>query len=75
MCFFIIIIIIIIILGPVVCISSFKEEKEVCSFSFFLLLTHFSPVFHFYTPWKRQKTKGFLTFSNVIKMVHRPKIG
>ena len=26
-------------------------------------LTHFSPVFHFYTPWKRKKTKGFLTFS------------
>ena len=22
-------------------------------------LTHFSPVSHFYTPWKRQKTKGF----------------
>ena len=21
-------------------------------------LTHFSPVSHFYTPWKRQKTKG-----------------
>ena len=27
------------------------------------LLTHFSPVSHFYTPWKRQKIKGFLTFS------------
>ena len=26
----------------------------------FLNLTHFSPVSHFYTPWKRQKTKGFL---------------
>ena len=23
-----------------------------------ILLTHVSPVFHFYTPWKRQKTFG-----------------
>ena len=23
------------------------------------ILTHFSPVSHFYTPWKHQKTKGF----------------
>ena len=30
-----------------------------------LQLTYFSPMFHFYTPWKRQKTFGdvFLTFS------------
>ena len=26
-------------------------------------LTHFSPVSHFYTPFKRQKSFGFLTFS------------
>ena len=26
-----------------------------------LKLTHFSPMFHFYTPWKRQKTFGFVT--------------
>ena len=26
-------------------------------------LNHLSPMFHFYTPWKRQKTKGYLTFS------------
>ena len=25
---------------------------------------------HFYTPWKRQKTKGFLTFSGGIEMRH-----
>ena len=25
-------------------------------------LIHFRPIFPFYTPWKRQKTKGFLTF-------------
>ena len=30
-------------------------------------LTHFSPVSHFYTPWKRQKIFGFLTFQGVQK--------
>ena len=25
-------------------------------------LTHFSRMLHFYTPWKREKTYGFLTF-------------
>ena len=39
------------------------------------LLTHFSPVSHFYTPWKRQKTKGFLTFSGGIEMWHWAKMG
>ena len=34
----------------------------------FLFLTHFSPVSHFYTSWKRQKTFGFLTFSRGIEM-------
>ena len=41
----------------------------------FTSLTHFSPVPHFYTPWKRQKTKGFLTFSGVIEMWHWTKMG
>ena len=27
------------------------------------LLTHYSPVLLFYTPWKHQKTLGFLMFS------------
>ena len=31
-------------------------------------LTHFSSVSHFYTPWNRQKTKSFLTFSGGIEM-------
>ena len=35
--------------------------------SFLLILTHFSSVPHFYTPWKRQKTKGFLMFSGGIE--------
>ena len=39
------------------------------------LLTHFSRVSHFYTPWKRQKTKDFLTFSGGIEMWHWTKMG
>ena len=27
-----------------------------------LNLTHFQPMFHFYTPWKHHKTYGFLNF-------------
>ena len=34
------------------------------------LLTHFSLMSHFYTPWKRQKTIGFLLFSGGIEMWH-----
>ena len=32
-------------------------------------------MFHFYTSWKRQNTKGFLTLSGGIKMEDRPKMG
>ena len=38
-------------------------------------LTHFSPLSHFYDPWKRQTTKGFLTFSGGIEMWHWSKMG
>ena len=38
-------------------------------------LTHFSPVLHFYTPWKHQKTKGFQMFSGGIEMWHWTKMG
>ena len=31
-------------------------------------LTHFQPVFRFYTPWKHEKTGGFLMFSSGIKI-------
>ena len=30
---------------------------------------------HFYTPWKRQKTKDFLMFSGGIEMEHRASMG
>ena len=39
-----------------------------------VLLTHFSTMFHFYTPWKRQKTFGFLAFSGGIEMEHSVKM-
>ena len=40
-----------------------------------LLLILFSPMFHFYTPQKRQKTIGFLTFSGDIEIKHWGKMG
>ena len=39
------------------------------------ILTHFSPVSHLYTPRKRQKTKGFLTFSGGIEIWYWTKMG
>ena len=44
-------------------------------FSGSALLTHFSPVSHFYTPWKRQQNKGFLTFSGGMELWHWTKMG
>ena len=38
-------------------------------------LTHFSPIFHFHTSWKRQKTKGFRAFLGSIEMEHWAKMG
>ena len=43
----------------------YDDSKQL---SFRDLLTHFSPVAHFYTPKKRQKTFGFLSFSEGIEM-------
>ena len=42
-----------------------SENPDLCS-----SLTHSNPVFYLYTPWKRQKTKGFLTFSGGLEMEH-----
>ena len=41
--------------------------------SVLLPLTYLWPMFPFYTPWKHQKTKGFLVFSGGIKWEHWPK--
>ena len=40
----------------------------------FKILTHFSPMPHFYTPRKRQKTISLLTFSGGIEMWHWTKM-
>ena len=39
---------------------------------FEVLLTHFWPMFSFYTPWKHQETYGFLVFSGGICEVKTP---
>ena len=36
---------------------------------------NFQPMFHFYNPWKHQKTNGFLMFSGSIEVEHWLKIG
>ena len=37
-------------------------------------ITHFSQMFHFYTPWKHQKYFDYLRSSGGIKMEHWAKI-
>ena len=34
-------------------------------------LTHFKPILHFFTPLKRQRAKGFLTFLEGMEMKYR----
>ena len=41
----------------------------------FKALTHSQPIFHFYSPWKQQKTGGFLMFSGGIEVEHWLKMG
>ena len=36
-------------------------------------VTHFMSLFSFYTPWKNQKTRGFLMFSDVFRGGYREK--
>ena len=56
--------------------SSRGVLKESCfEKSYKFHLTHFSPESHFYTSWKRQKTKGFQTFSGGKGMWHWTKTG
>ena len=51
-----------------------KELGFAANLSELLLLTQFSPVSHFYTSWKHQKTKGFLTFSGGVEMDYWAKM-
>ena len=48
-------------------------SKTSCKSLMNIQLTHFSPVSNFFTPWKRQKTFGFLTFSGGIEWNTRLK--
>ena len=38
-------------------------------------LQNFSPMFHFYIPWRRQTTKSFLTYSRGTEVEHWAKMG
>ena len=47
-----------------------------CLLGINLIIRYINPFMsHFYTPWKLQKTKGFLTFSGGIEMEHWSKMG
>ena len=39
------------------------------------ILTYLKPMFHFYTPWKYEKTKGFWVFSRGTQMKLCIKMG
>ena len=47
-----------------------SQKLSVCESNYSENLTHFSEMFHFYTLWKRQESKGFLTFPRGIEMEH-----
>ena len=57
--------------------QTYEEVNEIRmqTYEVQIYLTHFRPVSHFYTPRKRQKIKGFLTFSGGIEMLHWTKMG
>ena len=54
--------------------KSINDFKTICTVIREKCLTHFSPISDFYTPWKRQKTYGFLKFSGGIDMWHWTKM-
>ena len=56
-------------------IASQIFAKLVVAEAYVTWLNNFTPVSHFYTPWKRQKNYGFLTFSGGIEMWHWTKMG
>ena len=56
-------------------ITRFSSIEIICKSLGMNWLSHFSPMLHFYTPWKCQKTFEFLTFSGGIEMEHWAKMG
>ena len=55
--------------------KSKKKKKDLLELNGSLFLTQFSPLFHFYTPRKCQKTPGILTLSGGIEMENLSKMG
>ena len=41
-----------------ICIAKNNADGKYIVVELLGSLTHFSPMFHLFTPWKRQKTKG-----------------
>ena len=58
-----------------ICIYMYIYRGQIVHMKYASQLTYFSPVSHCHTPWKCQKTKGFLTFSGGIEMWHWTKMG
>ena len=52
-----------------------KFTEPATSLRCFHVLTHFRPMFPFYTPCKCQKTSAFLTFSEGIEREHWLEMG
>ena len=56
--------------------STFLSISMLCTnWILYSTLTHFQPMIHFYTPWKHQKTGGFLMFPRVIEVKLWLKMG
>ena len=61
-------------LNVVTMLNVLKQRTASIHVDLMSLLTHFSPIFHFYDPWKRQKTFSFLTFSGGVEVGYWAKI-
>ena len=48
--------------------SNWSEKWLIIAINYIKALTHFSSEFHFYTPWKRQKTKGGMEMERWTKL-------
>ena len=55
--------------------SAGRERNNIQQLPKLIKLTHFILIFHFYTPWKRQKTKRFFDVFSAIKMEHWAEMG
>ena len=51
------------------------SRRKIPFFPLLKNLTHFSPMFNFYTSWKRQKSKGLLKSSGRMEIEHLGYLG